>query len=286
MQSIIVGNSFKSRNSYYETKINEIVKFESINEFVKYVSETPTNKLFKNEALDTKRPKSSWYGDVSYEEAIEMARFGWVDGSADLNATFKCEIKNNKIQNAINFSNKIDVVGFQPIVPLYLQGCPMNMMSRKPHIIKNKIITVNSVLSVGCCKTAEETHKMAVDSLIAVKRIEELGYRINLNLLMSLGKVCVKIRLKSANERLNVNKLAFPMTHVAMFRRLFFRFIETYPSFTERCFVRHYGTMPTTSDFEVANEKDEIMIGTLYRITTSNLDDSGAKFENLLKKFK
>lgn len=77
-----------------------------------------------------------------------------------------------------------------------------------------------------------------------VKRLESQGYRCNLNIVLGVFKgtrrFIVKVRIKNANEKLNVSKLAFPMVHPSMLRRLFFRFIEVYPKVT-KVFSQGYG---------------------------------------------
>ena len=68
--------------------------------------------------------------------------------------------------------------------------------------------------------------------------------------------------MKSANERLNISKLAFPLVHPSMFRRLYFRFIEVYPTIP-RSFTYGYGKVPVASDFKAVCGKDEILLPTL-----------------------
>lgn len=86
-----------------------------------------------------------------------------------------------------------------------------------------------------------------------VKKLEAQGLRVNLNIVLGSAagypkkQFVLKIRIKSANERLNVSKLAFPLVHPSMLRRLFFRFVEVYPKFTS-AFVGGYGRPVTSSE--------------------------------------
>ena len=57
----------------------------------------------------------------------------------------------------------------------------------------------------------------------------------------------IKVRIKSANEKMNISKLAFPLVHPSMLRRLFFRFIEVYPNVTKP-FTSGYGHPATSSE--------------------------------------
>ena len=59
------------------------------------------------------------------------------------------------------------------------------------------------------------------------------------------GFAC-RIRIKGADEKLNISKTAFPLIHPSMLRRLIFRFIEVYPDVTSN-FTSTYG-MPISLD--------------------------------------
>jgi hypothetical protein len=66
-----------------------------------------------------------------------------------------------------------------------------------------------------------------------VKKIEAQGYRVNLDVISPAEEgneiaIC-RVRVKSASERLNVSKVAFPMVHPDMLRRMVFRFREVNP---------------------------------------------------------
>ena len=86
-----------------------------------------------------------------------------------------------------------------------------------------------------------------------VKNLKAQGYRCNLNIVLGTTagypskQFIVKVRIKSANEKLNVSKLAFPLVHPSMLRRLFFRFIEVYPNVT-KSFVSGYGSPATSNE--------------------------------------
>ena len=71
-------------------------------------------------------------------------------------------------------------------------------------------------------------------------------------------RYCIKVRIKSANERLNINKLSFPLVHPSMLRRLFFRFVEVHPG-VPRSFVRGYG-MPLQPEDYRSIYSDEILL--------------------------
>lgn len=68
----------------------------------------------------------------------------------------------------------------------------------------------------------------------------------------------IKVRIKSANEKLNISKLAFPLTHPSMLRRLFLRWIEVYPEITKK-FVSGYGRPATSYELRKVFPEDYLL---------------------------
>ena len=243
----------------------KVVEFESLQEFYEYITNTPTNKAFaKREAehdlSSHNNRRSEGYGTESFEEASNMMRDGWTIGAQNLTQKLKLAETNKEVQNT--YKNVLSICGYQAIVPLYLNGVPNNMINKKIVPVKKKVITINKALSCSCTVSSETMMEESVKAFQIIKKIEATGIRVNLNLLISTGHVCVKIKLKSASERLNLSKLAFPLVHPSMFRRLYFRFIEVYPTIP-RSFAFGYGKVPVASDFKAVCGKDEILLPTL-----------------------
>lgn len=243
----------------------KVVEFESLQEFYEYITNTPTNAAFaKREAFNNLSShsyrRSEWYGTESFEEASNMMRDGWTIGAQNLTQKLKLAETNKEVQNT--YKNVLSICGYQAIVPLYLNGVPNNMINKKIIPVKKKVITINKALSCSCTVSSETMMEESVKAFQIIKKIEATGIRVNLNLLISTGHVCVKIKLKSASERLNLSKLAFPLVHPSMFRRLYFRFIEVYPTIP-KSFSFGYGKVPVASDFKAVCGKDEILLPTL-----------------------
>lgn len=244
----------------------KVVEFESLQEFYEYITNTPTNAAFTRReerhdlASHGREEGNRWYGTESFEEASEMFRNGWTIGAQNLTQKLKLAETNKEVQTT--YKNILDVCGYQAIVPLYLNGVPCSMVNRKMVPVKKKVITINKAVCCSGSVSSETLMNESVKAFQIIKKIEATGIRVNLNLLISTGHVCVKIKLKSANERLNISKLAFPLVHPSMFRRLYFRFIEVYPTIP-RSFSYGYGKVPVASDFKAVCGKDEILLPTL-----------------------
>ena len=149
--------------------------------------------------------------------------------------------------------NVLGVTGYQAIVPLYLQGVPNNMVTKKMTPVKQKVITMNKSIDYNGGVNADQIIEESIKAMQIVKKLEAQGYRCNLNIVLGTTagypskQFVVKVRIKSANEKLNVSKLAFPLVHPSMLRRLFFRFIEVYPHVT-KSFVSGYGSPATSNE--------------------------------------
>lgn len=221
------------------------VEFDSIGEFYNYITKTPTNKAFEFESLSSQRiTESDWYGTSTFDEAIDLLKNGIPDTSEKLTKLLKAEKKMHPEQ-AMKRVNSIQ--GFQPIVPLYLMGVPNNMISMQMKPVKQKVVNLYSNISYLCNVTSQEITDECVKKFRLISKLESQNYRVNLFLVFGSrndfnGKMnfMVSIKLKGANERLNISKLAYPLTHPSMERRLLFRLIETYPDIVKG-YVSGYG---------------------------------------------
>jgi hypothetical protein len=238
-----------------------LVEFDSLVEFYKYIMETPRNETFKYGELSSMK-KGTWSGTNTFDEAIDLFKHGWSVGAQDL--TKKLKVAETDKETHTAFKNVLSMAGYQAIVPLYLQGVPNNMVNKKPVPVKNKVITINKTVSCSASVSSKTLMEESVKCFQIIKKIEASGIRVNLNLMMSTGHACVKIRLKSAGEKLNISKLAFPLVHTAMFRRLYFRFIEVYPTIPKN-YRWGYGRVPNESEFKKMSKKNEIVLPTLLR---------------------
>lgn len=178
-----------------------------------------------------------------------MFKNGWSDMATKL--VQKLKVIESKTEPTMKPKNVLGVAGYQAIVPLYLQGVPNNMVTKKMTPVKQKVITLNKSIDYSGGVSADQIIEESIKAMQIVKKLEAQGYRCNLNIVLGSSepdiKLYVKIKIKSANEKLNVSKLAFPLVHPSMLRRLFFRFIEVYPHVT-KSFVSGYGSPAKSSE--------------------------------------
>lgn len=180
-----------------------------------YRRETCSSNLYRFHYFDT------------YEEA-EAALIGgkWETGIAQLNDAFTLENKN--FEDRKRQKMFYDVVGYQASVPRYLQGLPTNMVNSRPIPKQEKVFTIVKHIGYLANVTTAEIIDNSAKALAILNQLEKRGIRCNLDVyspvidLYGYGKGVIRIRLKNANERLTIGKLAFPLANPDMLRRFIF----------------------------------------------------------------
>ena len=232
------------------TNKTEVIEYDSLHEFYEYLIHTPFNNAFRWAKHSSVDGSYSFTKTKDFDEAVELFKNGWSDMATKL--VQKLKVIENKTEPMMKPRTYLGVQGYQAVVPLYLIGVPNNMVTKKMTPVKQKVVTLNKSVDYSGCISSNQIIEESIKALQIIKKLEAQGYRCNLNIVIGTAagssekQFFVKVRIKSANEKLNVSKLAFPLVHPSMLRRLFFRFIEVYPNIT-KSFVSGYGT-PATSD--------------------------------------
>ena len=257
----------------YGRNTSYIREFSSLSEFESYITNTPLNETFRWEKLASVSEGYSFTKTHSYEEATQLLKDGWSSMAQDI--TKKINVIKNQVVDAHVQKVLYDVVGFQASVPRYLQGIPTSMVNKKLVPVKQRVITLDKDISYNCCTTTEQIIEASVQTLQLIKKIEAQGIRVNLNLVWGTSagdtKEVVKIRLKSANERLNISKLTFPLVHPSMLRRLLFRYMEVAPTIT-KSYTWGYGRPLDGSKLKTYC-KDEYVLPRLFDGNLATLGD-------------
>lgn len=246
----------KYTEEFVGIKTKHIHEFNSLHDFNNYIMNTPINNIFKNESLASISGNKKFTGTDSFNEAMDLFKNGWSTMAEEIE--LKLKATKNQIQPKTTRRSYFDVTGFQASVPRYLQGIPTNMVNQKSVVQKQKVITFNKDISYSAFTSKEEIIDSSIKALQIIKQVEAQGIRCNLNLIWGVyahtEMNVMKIKLKSANERMNISKLAFPLVHPSMLRRLLFRYEEVCPTFTKREFTIGYGFPVSSKDLQIENE--------------------------------
>lgn len=212
-----------------------VESYSSIESFYDYLCSTPINEPFRWRNHASVESHYSWTQTHSFDEAVKLMRDGWQSMAPTLVQKLKTATQHDA--PLMKQRNVLSVAGYQPIVSLYLAGVPTNMISKQLTPVKSKVINVTKLVNYNGATKVDTMIAESVKALQIVKKLETQGYRVNLSVAVGTEadskQIICKVRIKSANERLNVSKMAFPMVHPSMLRRLFLRFIEVYPEVTK-----------------------------------------------------
>lgn len=231
--------------------------FGSIHDYLKWLEETPISPKFKRKSLDSIDGSKSWTGTDSYEQAMELMGSGWNVVAAKIAKKLPVQTQSGTINRPRPFYN---VTGHAVSVPRYIQGLPTSMIDKKNIPVKSKIIVINRDISFHAGWKNQDIIDNGIKALQVIQGLENRGYRVRLNVAFASrsGDFThgLRITVKKPEERLSINKLAFPIANTSMLRRLGFAWlerawVEKYPS--------AYGT-PATNDLKDVLDKKEVFI--------------------------
>ena len=208
--------------------------FDSLEDYLVYLQKAETHEAFLRGAQASEAGSEEFTLTESLDEAIELCRFGWHDGFNDLVALVE-KVKRNldiKIDPNRTFH---DYVGFAPDVKAYLEGSPLTMIN-KP-VVHKPLVTIYMNTSYAGNEPRERIYTRGAIVLAAAEALELMGFMVDLRV-FELSYVDKDIhfseyKLKMPDERVNLQKLYFPLCHPAWVRRLNFRLIETSPNMTD-----------------------------------------------------
>lgn len=236
--------------------------FESIFEFIDYLDTTPTNtSIWGTGKLASETEDYDFCKTRSLEEAKEFCKYGYHEDFnklVELKITLEKYIKlASKRNQQYNF-----YVGYVPDVKAYLEGSPLSMLNKQNPKRKHIDIYYNSAI-LARVSTNEIFNRGAI-TLCLIEILESMGFSVDLNVftMSSEGNEIhyAKFNLKRSGERLNVQKLYFPLCNPSFLRRLVSRLREQTPNITSK-WTDGYGK--TCDDYtirQILDLKDNDMV--------------------------
>lgn len=221
--------------------------FKSLDHLIDTMNERPQNAVFQKTDLSSQRDESDkprkFSGTNTYQEAVDVMQAGYKD---PLEQMKKAILKIGRNEDRKRPRLKDDFVGFIPHVPNTLKNIPLTMINREKVQNKQKTIHLTySFCSLGNVST-DDIIKGGINFISLVNSIEKQGYRVKIDTIFASvtdqTAVIYSVNLKNYGQALNLLKLAFPLVHPGMLRRMSFKYIETAPGLTDRRFIGGYGT--------------------------------------------
>ena len=221
--------------------------FDSLYELLYEVNTRPKNEVMKD-CDSSHKDDYDFTGTHSYEEAEKLAKYGYTELLPKIREGMKsCSKKiEKKVIKKERCLPKNMPVGYIPNVPNMLLGKPDSMINviRTPQ--KVKVIEIIYVMDGNSGTNKELWIKAGAIILEAVKFIERANIRIKLSVCMyfarSGNEIAIStVKIKDFGDKLDLQKVCFPMAHPSMFRRIGFRWIETHPDIKEYGWSSGYG---------------------------------------------
>lgn len=227
-------------------------RFPTIDKLIQANKNRKPNKVFSPYSLksnDTSDECQSFSETASYQEAEDLLVHSWDKPLDRLKGGEKAFVKSNTV--AQKRKSATGVVGYMPNVPNAVMGLPNSMINTES--IKRKVKAVTIVYSP--CVSYQWSSNEIIDSGIAVMNIinllERNGIRVQLTIEFMASHTGISnpknqlsvawLNVKGWRDPLDLKKIAFPVVHSSMLRRIGFRWLETNPNITNQSYTRGYG---------------------------------------------
>ena len=206
--------------------MNKYLQFDDLQDFWAY-SFRESNARIKS----SRKTKSDWYGNVSWEEAKTLAVCGWFEGLE--------EISKVKVELSEMITSKIEkqfpeygIAGGILDVATFLTSDPEYFLVKAPVEFEQSGKIIKIVCSVSFSSAIESSVIIQRGIMICalVDALEMSGYRceifVNGTFYYSKAKLEIEVCLKKASQSLSMIEAAFCLAHPAMWRRMMFSVAE------------------------------------------------------------
>lgn len=126
-----------------------------------------------------------------------MFKNGWSDMANKL--VQKLKVIESKTEPTMKPKNVLGVAGYQAIVPLYLQGVPNNMVTKKMTPVKQKVITLNKSIGYNGGVNADQIIEESIKAMQIVKKLEAKGMNLEMAMKISIVKRLDKDTINTFN---------------------------------------------------------------------------------------
>jgi len=200
-------------------------------------------------------------GVATFDEALDLLANGYQPTVDKL----KEEEKHIDIRGqGKRFTFRNDVVGYNPVVPLFLQGVPNCMVNTTMKPIKTKVLDIYYDIGAVGDVSPEDIIKSGQTLLAAIMELEMQGYRFNLYITKSqyscgdTSTDMLFIKIKNANTPLDLRRMSFPLSHPAFQRCITFDWYEKVPGGKPRSGYGHSLAYDYTSE-EMERAMEELL---------------------------
>lgn len=254
---------------------NELFKrFDNVLDFARYLDNGTTQPAFIDNASSQQEGTEDWYGTTDYNTARDLFLYGDAKSAARVNAAGLNKTIENLQGRAPRTKQFTDIVGGAPCVPNFLVGRPDSMYNTRRPITTAPVFNVVYNCSVSGSVSRDTIDTTAAALLGAVLILENSGARVNLyvcdvtadNKNKIFGAV---VRVKPADQKINLRKIAYCICNTAFERRQMFKFTEVTKGIPEN--VKHSYGRPVYEIGKVNTELQNAGVrpDVVYNVTTA-----------------
>lgn len=196
----------------------------------------------RDESKKKEDGREAWSGSYTYNETMETLKTGYKE---PLDKLKKAVLKTGKQDNYVRPRPYNDFVGFQAHVPNTLMGIPQTMINKPKREARAKTIHLLYSFCAAAKTSPDDLIKGGVNFISLANSLEKQGYRVKIDIIFTTLETktaaCFTVSLKEYGQGMNLLKLAYPLVHVGMLRRLAFKWLETTPNLKDKHFIHGYG---------------------------------------------
>lgn len=223
--------------------------FNSIYELVQTCTTRENSEAMEgmDSSEEIEEKSGTWYKTTDFNHAKSVFLHGYTDILKNVLDGVTRSVKlNSDFSSSSKSIPKNNIIGYAPNVPRAILGLPDSMINIDRIVHKVKTINVLYLPTVNCGVSGSDVIKAGIALLSAIKIIELSGVFVNLSVACKCSTVgsetCLcTVKLKNYDERLDLQKLCFPIAHPSMQRRFGFKWLETCPNITSREWRGGYG---------------------------------------------
>lgn len=194
------------------------VNIERYNSADEVVRDCKSRSIHDYDDMSQKNMKMTFEHVHDYDEALRLLKDGYQPTVETLATALKMNISGER--KRVKFQN--NVAGFQPIVPLALQGVPNCMVNTYIKPMKCKVVDIYYDMGCPFYVESEDIIKAGQKLLASIIELEKQGYKFNLYATQGYsdesGVDFLTIKVKSSDKPLDLKRISFPLTHPAFFR--------------------------------------------------------------------
>jgi hypothetical protein len=197
--------------------------FGSLREMGEYIATTPKTwgaNYSVNECL-------SQTLNATYDDAVRMARLGWLDGAKNAAHALKAFAPATPAPDTVR-----DICGFRPHVPAFCAGAPDSMIrhAKRADTGAGRVLTLAVPVNASAATSAQAMSNFGLGVAQYVNQLEADGVRVELIACIVSTVSGVRVAhawtVKKADQPIDLAVVSFAIGHPAAFRRLGFALRE------------------------------------------------------------